>query len=382
MLTQQDIETLQQRPSTPEHPILSLYLDIDQSKQQNLNRGFVTTAKNQLRSLEDEIGRSAEQKSTLADFQASAKQVLDFVSQYNPNGKTLVLFCSQAQEFFWYRELYVPFRNNAFWGDTPYIYPLLEAQDEFERYNVVLADKTRARLFSIYMGEIEEYQTESTAEDVRHVKTTGRDHLTSQMRFQRQDDTHLRWHLKTVASLTADLTQTYGFDHIILAGTKPVTDELYHLLPKRLRSRVVRSISLSTHASKTEVLNKTLEIEQQVEREHEQQLVETLLSSSAADGRAVTGIEETIQALNEGRVWELLYADGFSEQGYECPYCSTLFSEEKEVCSYCGNEIQPTNLLEKATEQTLNLSGKVELVRGEAREQLQQAQGIGAFLRA
>jgi peptide subunit release factor 1 (eRF1) len=145
---------------------------------------------------------------------------------------------------------------------------------------------------------------------------------------------------------------------------------------------VVRSIALPTHASLSEVLEKTLAIEQEVEREHEQYLVDTLLSSSGEAGGAVTGIEATLEALNQGRVWELLYADGFSEAGYKCPHCSTLFSEEQTTCSYCGNALQPTNLLEKATEHTLNLSGKVEFVKGKAREQLQQDQGIGAFLRA
>jgi len=43
--------------------------------------------------------------------------------------------------------------------------------------------------------------------DVRYVKTTGRDRLTSQMRFQRQDDTHRHWHLKETAQLTAKLTE-------------------------------------------------------------------------------------------------------------------------------------------------------------------------------
>jgi len=382
MLYQQDLENLQNRQPNPDHPVLSLYLNIDQSQQHNLNQGFVTVAKNQLRSLQEEIEQTPDRHSTLSEFKESSEQLLAFISQYPPQGKSLVLFISPAQDFFWYRELYIPFRNHAFWGDTPYIYPLLEAQDEYERYGVVLADKANARLFSIYMGEIEEHHTTSTEADVRHVKTTGRDRLTSQMRFQRQDDTHRHWHLKETAQLTAKLTEKYGFDHLILGGSKPILNELYHLFPKRLRSRVVRSIALPTHASLSEVLEKTLAIEQEVEREHEQYLVDTLLSSSAEAGGAVTGIEATLEALNQGRVWELLYADGFSESGYECPYCSTLFSEEQTTCSYCGNALQPTNLLEKATEHTLNLSGKVEFVKGKAREQLQQDQGIGAFLRA
>ncbi|AFZ45867.1 hypothetical protein PCC7418_3763 [Halothece sp. PCC 7418] len=382
MLYQQDLENLQNRQPNPDHPVLSLYLDIDQSQQHNLNQGFVTVAKNQLRSLQAEIERTPERREMIDQFEESRQQLLEFISQYTPQGKSLVIFISPAQDFFWYRELYIPFRNNTFWGDTPYIYPLLEAYDEYERYGVVLADKAHARLFTIYMGEIEEHQTTFTEEDVRHVKTTGRDRLTSQMRFQRQDDTHRYWHLKETAHLTAQLMEQYSLDHIILGGTKPITDELYHLFPKRVRSRVARSISLATDASRSEVLDKTLAIEQEVEREHEQYLVDTLLSSSAEANGAVTGLEDTISALNQGQVWELLYADGFSESGYECPHCSTLFTEEQSTCSYCGSALRPTNLLEKATEHTLNLSGKVELVKGEAREQLQQAQGIGAFLRA
>ena len=63
----------------------------------------------------------------------------------------------------------------------------------------------------------------------------------------------------------------------MLAGPVEVTSELARLLPQALAERVVGTVPLAVEASPDEVLAKTLEVAQRVEREAEQAQVRDLL---------------------------------------------------------------------------------------------------------
>src|SRR5207237_2605491 len=137
---------------------------------------------------------------------------------------------------------------------TPYVGPLLEALDEHARYGVVLVDKERARIFTVFLGEIEEERAALAAAEVRHKNASGTDHWRSQMHFQRQQDLHVRWHLAHVAELLDDVARTYAFDRLVLAGPVETTAELGRLLPRPLRERVVGTARLPVDVSADEVL--------------------------------------------------------------------------------------------------------------------------------
>ena len=177
------------------------------------------------------------------------------------------------------------------------------------------------------------------------------------------------------------LVDQYGFDRLVLAGPVEATSELYHLLSKRVHGRVVGRFALPVEANEREVLEETLKIEQQVEREAEKRLVEELI---AADGHhpITHGLESTIRALGEGRIWRLVYASGFSASGGQCPNCAMMFVRTEEPCDYCGAAIAPVaDLVERIVERVLESEGKVEKVADEAAIRLQHIGGIGAVLR-
>src|SRR5206468_4140564 len=122
-------------------------------------------------------------------FSAESERVRQYVSALEPRGKGSILFCDDSENFFWPREIKASVRNSARWNDTPYILPLLEILDEYERYGVVLVDKAHARLFTVFIGEIEEHEDALATASVRRTKTTGTDHILSKKRFQNKADT-------------------------------------------------------------------------------------------------------------------------------------------------------------------------------------------------
>ena len=76
------------RPERPNHSVLSVYLDVDQSRQANLNRGF----ENQVKDLISSIRSSIHDETALERFKHAAHHITDFVSAYEPSARGLVLF--------------------------------------------------------------------------------------------------------------------------------------------------------------------------------------------------------------------------------------------------------------------------------------------------
>jgi hypothetical protein len=129
MISKVELETLIGREGKPGHLVLSVYLDVDQSRETNLNRRFEVSLSNLLR----EIERSLVDEFEREEFIADAERVRHFVSSYRPGARSLVIFCDALEDFFWHRELNVPLPSEARWSETHYLRPLLETLDEFER---------------------------------------------------------------------------------------------------------------------------------------------------------------------------------------------------------------------------------------------------------
>ncbi len=379
MISKAEMGTLIGREGKPGHPVLSVYLDVDQSRETNLNRKFEVSLGNLLRELEQGLIDGFERE----EFAADAERMRRFVSSYRPGARSLVIFCDALEDFFWHRELNVPLRSEARWSETLYLRPLLESLDEFERYGVILADRAQARLFTVYLGEIEEHGESFAPGEVKIVKAPGRDRIRSDMRFQHKADQYAHRHLKRVAELTVELADRHSFDRLVLAGPVEATSQLHHLLPKQWQSRVVASLNLPVEADQQTVLAATLRISEEAERNGEIRSVEELISDAArAEQRAVTGLDATLRALRLGRIRQLVYADGFAPSGSRCINCATLFEEKPESCAYCGAAVWPVDdLVEQAAQRVVVSDGKVEQVRGAMAERLGVAGGIGAFLK-
>ena len=379
MISKAELETLIRREGKPGHPVLSVYLDVDQSKETNLNRKFEVSLGNLLRELEQGLVDQYERE----EFVADAERMTRFVSAYRPGARSLVIFCDALEDFLWHRELDVPMRSEARWSETLYLRPLIETLDEYERYGVILADRAQARLFTVHLGKIEEHGESFAPGEVKIFKAPGRDHIRSDMRFQRKADQYAYRHLKRVAELAVELAERHAFDRLMLAGLVEATSQLQQLLPKQLQSRIVASLDLPVESDQQTVLDATLRVAEEAERNDESRLVEELISDAArAEQRAVTGLDATLRALRLGRIWRLVYADGFAPPGSRCVNCGTLFEEKPGSCAYCGAAVRPVDdLVEQATQRVVVSGGKVEHVGGAMAERLGMAGGIGAFLK-
>jgi peptide subunit release factor 1 (eRF1) len=206
--------------------------------------------------------------------------------------------------------------------------------------------------------------------------------LYSQSHLQRKADEHALSHLKRVVELLEHVLKFTPFERLVLAGATDATSELFRLLPKTFRRKVITSASLPATATESQILEEVLFIGRKAERVHELETADLLITAAAKTDRGVTGLAPTLSALNTNRVRDLVYPPGTAFRGGVCEACDALFPDDTMNCEFCGLPVKPAeDLTEAILAKALSEGATIEQVRGEAAEKLNAARGIGAFLR-
>ena len=376
-ISKQELDSLIEHRGHPDGRVLSIYLDVDQSKAANLRRGYLPALRDRLRAIESQLPDELK-----VEFGADSTRTLDFILAYDPRGRGLVLFCDASQDFLWHRELQVPMRNEVRWESSVFVRPLVEMVDEYERYAVVLVSRDEARLVTVYMGEIEETREIQSPDKRKRFKQTAKDNRMSQSNLQRKDDEHAHLHLKEVAEVVEELAARRRLGRLLLSGPHEITRELRSLLPRRVQDMVLNSLSLPVDASEQQVLKETLRLEEEIERAQESEAVEKLITAASKDSQAVLELRRTLEALRLGRIMKLVYVQDLAAPGSQCTNCASMFAGEAESCVYCGAAVRALpDVVSRLVETVVDAGGEAESVRGPAAQRLRGAGGIGAFLR-
>lgn len=353
---------------------LTIYVDIDQNKQSNRRRGFVVQAEAMVKELRSSL------KSDAA-FERAAEKALELVRKLRPAGRTALVVVQPEKKVAELHQVRVGMPASVHWRRGAYLRPVVEALDEHERYAVVLSDKMRARIFTVFMAEITEHSDLFSPTSMK-TQTTGTDHWWSQKRFQRHHEQEVVLHVKKIVDALYDLSLAVPYDRLLVAGPTETTSQLARLLPTRLHGKLVKTVSIPVSAPPQQVLEEVLKVQKEVEREQEMEQVEGLFSELHASGKAVSGLNSVIDAANHGRIWKLFYVKGLEANGSECPNCGAMAPEGNGTCKLCGEPMEVVDhMIDRLTQATLDVGGRVEVVDGPAAAKLKTVDTIAALLR-
>ncbi len=361
-LTQQETSTL------------TLYVDIDQNTQSNRNLGWRVQAEALLKDLRARHPRDRR-------LREAAARALELLESLDPRGKTALVVVHPGAELAEVHETRVGLPASAHWRRGAFLRPVVEAMDEHERYGVVLTDAQRARLFTVWMGELTEH-SDLISETSQRTRTTGTDQWWSEKRFQRRHDGEVALHAKRVIDALHDLALRAPFDRLIVGGPTKAASQLVRLLPTRLHGKLVETVNLAVTASPQEVLDRILELQQRMERQQEVALVEGLTAELHDGGKAVAGLDPVVEAANQGRVWKLVYAKGYRTDGAECRECGAWAAKANGGCAMCGAAVEAApGFVDRLSQGVMEMGGNVEVVDGDAAQSLEPMGSIAALLR-
>jgi peptide subunit release factor 1 (eRF1) len=370
MLTRERIRQLEEFDGRGAR-VLSVYLNTDPARQARYS--YQVVFQDLVKQAREPLGKRAREA-----LMAEVARAQEWLETREQRGNGVALFACAPRGLWQAYYLPVAPRDHLVYESKPDVSVLLEVVDDYERYGVALVDKERARLFTVFLGEIEE--TDTLRDEVPGKHDQGG---VSQAHFLHHHELHVYWHLKRVANHLTELFRRRTFDRLILAGPEKAAHELRRLLPRALAHRVVAVIPADMSADKRDILDRTLEVERRVEREVEERLVDELFEIAGAQGRAIYGLEQTLEALWLGDVQTLVVADRPDVPGSECPNCWRLEPGSVAACPACGTAMRPApDLLHRAMARALEQAGSVEVVHGHAARRLTETGGgLGALLR-
>ncbi len=182
--------------------------------------------------------------------------------------------------------------------------PLARVNDQYPRYAALLVDTNSADLFVFALGATTRHERVQN-EKTRRTQMGG----WSQARYQRRAENVHKQHMKEVVDLLETVVMQERLSHIVVACDEVAKPFLMSQLPKHLAEKVIEMGNVDVKPTpEHEVLAETMEALRQKDAQTDAEHVERLLDAWRAQGLAVTGIEETVRALDMRQVEELLIA--------------------------------------------------------------------------
>ncbi len=366
MLTKSDLQELLNFKA--QHPVLSVYLNTDPAQ------GSADVYKLKLRSKLKEANAPANDASEVERF---------FDQEYDWAGRSVAIFSCIPEGFFRAYTIAVPIRSRVrVNANRPHVKPLANILDSFGYYGVALIDRQGARLFSFHLGALRE-QEGHLGEDVQRIKHGGG----SQASGGRGRDAQkispkgvTERNMKEAANFASQFFSEHAVRRVLIGGTEDNIARFLNYLPKTWQSLIVGNFPISMTASHTDVLSKAMEIGQQAERQRETRLVDLLVTNALKGQAGVLRLDETLQAVHDGRVQTLLIQEGFKAPGYRCQGCDYLTAESAEACPFCdGNIEEIPDAVDMAVRRVLREGGEVEVL--DDNRTLKEHGNIGALLR-
>ncbi len=203
---------------------------------------------------------------------------------------------------------------------------------------VVAVDKQGARYYSFHLGALEE-AVGALGEDVKRHNQGG----WSASRYQRHEDEAAKSNLKSFVELADALTRRYGWRQLILAGAHDTVSQFRNMLPKHLQKLTIGTMPLEPDASLQEVRERAEALAKEAYERRTLSLAEDLIVQ-ANKGDAVLGLDATLEALQNGSVYQLFFTEDYTlpeNRVRRCAHCNYLTMADVEVCPLCGGEMRP-----------------------------------------
>ena len=356
-------------------PVISLYLNTEVDEHgQHIFHVFVRKALN-------ERARTYEPDTPAREsFDEDLVRINRYLEQeVEPSTRGIAMFtCGGANDFFQVAQLEVPIEESrVFVFNRPHVYPLARLLDQYRRYAVLLADTNTARIFVFALGK-----TLNEAE-VKNVKTN-RTQVGgwSQMRYQRHIDNYHLHHAKEVVEKLDEVVRKDNIDQIILAGNEDtIIPLLREQLSKELNAKVIDTVSLSINTPEHELLETTVETYRKHDALNDMEKVQRLLDEYRAGGLGVVGVPDTLAALSNGQVEELLISGAVNKINFE------ELEVEKVMSAYATSDgagksmvLEPRTVADELVNRAQQVSAaKVTFIEDSAL--LENVGGVGALLR-
>jgi peptide subunit release factor 1 (eRF1) len=265
-------------------------------------------------------------------------------------------------------------------GPIPSLRGLIQAAEDAPPYAVLVADQRDAVLWLM---------DHRTWERAVHLEADGYPRKQqqggwSQKRYQARADERVEHFAKTIAEETRKeiAAGEPGIPYLIIAAEEPMSSALDTAFHQTVTERVIGRISVSPEDGITQIAARAAPLVERQERQREMAAVQAARDGAGEGTGGVTGIEETLTALQSGQVMTLVMNDDFSRAGwadYTLPVYGVDDVPREHPAGGDAADMVPTALEDEVVRLALQTDADVELVQsavpvgGEELEQIPDA---------
>jgi hypothetical protein len=151
--------------------------------------------------------------------------------------------------------------------------------------------------------------------------------------------------------------------HVILLGAPAARDAVEAGLDRGLAARVIGRVDVPLEPDDPEFLSAVHRVQQAHERRAEEAGVAGLAPAREAGEPVAIGVDETLDAINQGTLAKLYLLQGLSLQGWICDGCEYLGKlPVPPTCLACGAAVSPVALEEHIVAQAAACGAEIETV--------------------
>ncbi len=373
MISRDQIQALIERPANGAN-VLSAFLDMSVNSDNKrtyqifLNKekaGFAELASDREGHHREEVG---------AAF-ARLEDWLD--ANYDESKKGVAFFTSLDGDWAEAHQLSVPVPNRLTLGDRPIVGPLVEILERYHHHGVVVVDREHLRLLSMFLDQtLHEQAVETdpypTAHDVKRGGFSAKD-------FQARKEEETRHFFKEFATELEDFVRRYRPDDLIMLGTPENVKKFTDFVPSSIQEMIVHTDRIQVDATAAEIRQKLAPVFERQLTQEEAQAVDLLRDRVKESHMAVSGLDDTLEQLQEGKLQVLVIGRGLSVRGGSCSKCGFVLARTSGDCPYCGGAVENSlDLGEEIVRIAEDKSVSIEFVERSAVEDLG---GVGGLLR-
>lgn len=354
------------------HPVVSVAFDLHPEE-------FATAPAraSQARALIDEAHRLAEDDHSLDHAERSALDVdlsrlRDYLGSDDlpvSGAGALAIFCSGQDDLFETVALPRPTASRVFVSRMVHVEPLVIQGDDEPWCAALVTSRTG----DVYRGNGSQVTARQTITD--YVRGHGQGGASGE-NTQEQD---MEGHLGALAGAIYRDWQQQTFTTLALSGPVESVARLQDLLHNDLRPVLATShldvdVTSATESEVRDAVAGVIDAKRHA-------AAGRALADLTETTRAVTGVADTLEALNERRVKTLLLSRDFSATGGRCPSCGLLVADGSEACPADGTPMETGIDLREAAVQAALLQDAAVLAYDEPQDELPPARPIAALLR-
>lgn len=373
MVSRDDIQSLIHRLPNGRQ-VVSIFLDMSVNSD-NKRTYNVFLSKQRGRFAELDSDREAHHREALGEALSRVDRWVE--EEFDQTNKGVAVYTEVGGNWLAGYQIAVPLQNRLEIADRPIVGPLAEVVESHPLYGVLIVDRNTLRLLTLRSGQV--LSEQRTAGEAYATPNDAQAGGSSHKDYQVRKEQERKHFFKDFAREVEEFDRRHRPEHLIVMGTEENVKMFTPYLGQQLQDKIVYTAAGPGDARTSELVERLLPFFGQRKQEEEARAILVLQDRVRHRHYAATGVHQTLEHLQQGKVETLVIARDLRERGAQCEQCGFFLARHDGPCPYCGGNVRDgvdigEAMIRMAEEQEI----PVEFV---SRQALTEVDGAGALLK-